>query len=330
MKPLKKQMENKTWLIWKMAVASAISWEASKVMGSNHPYLAPLSVILCLQTTVNRSIRFSFHRMAGTIVGIVVTVAAVPYVPINGWTVGLLILIGSFASKWLKQDETAIHQTALAILLVFVIGHKSGAYFHDRFRDTLIGAMDAVLINMLIYPPNFTKQAAKSFQHYAEHLAADFLETADWLQNGHVKKEGYKLQLDIKALLTDLHQTKNLIKDASDSLQYNPFGSKSKKQLQEIQQELYFLNQGFIYLASVVTLFMKWSDAGTMDETEQILWANQLKEISPFFIDKKKLAALGDSRNFLKVNIPEQCKQNKYQTALFVETEQYLAKLNPF
>lgn len=329
MKPLKKQMENKTWLIWKMAIASAISWEAAKVLGSNHPYLAPLSVILCLQTTVYRSIRFSFHRMAGTLVGIVVTIAAVPYVPVNGWTVGLLILIGSFASKWLKQDETAIHQTALTILLVFVIGHESGAYFHDRFRDTLIGAMAAVLIHMLIFPPNFTKQAAKSFRHYADHLAAAFLETADWLQNGHVKKEGYKLQMDIKVLLKELHQTKNLIKDASDSIKYNPFSSKSKKQLQAFQQELYYLNQGYLYLSSAVVLLMEWAEAGTMDKSQQILWANQLKAITPFYLDKKKLAVSEEPDKHLKINIPEQCKQNQYQIALLTETERYLARRSP-
>jgi hypothetical protein len=91
-----KQMENESILIWKMAVASAISWEIAKLAGSDHPYLAPLSVILCLQTTVNRSIQFSYHRMVGTVIGIVVTVFAVPHLKVNGWTIGLLILAGSF------------------------------------------------------------------------------------------------------------------------------------------------------------------------------------------------------------------------------------------
>lgn len=58
---VKKQMINKTFLIWKMAIASAISWEIAKLAGSHHPYLAPISVILCLQTTINRSIQFSYQ-----------------------------------------------------------------------------------------------------------------------------------------------------------------------------------------------------------------------------------------------------------------------------
>lgn len=54
-KQLKKLMESKTVLIWKMGAASALSWEIAKLAGSNHTYLAPISVILCLQTmSINR------------------------------------------------------------------------------------------------------------------------------------------------------------------------------------------------------------------------------------------------------------------------------------
>ncbi|WP_342042264.1 hypothetical protein [Bacillus sp. OTU2372] len=41
-KQLKKQMENKTVLIWKIGAASALSWEIAKLAGSTHPYLAPI------------------------------------------------------------------------------------------------------------------------------------------------------------------------------------------------------------------------------------------------------------------------------------------------
>ncbi|MDR7237659.1 uncharacterized membrane protein YgaE (UPF0421/DUF939 family) [Neobacillus drentensis] len=58
----KKNFESKTALVWKMAIASAISWELAKLIGSDHPYLAPISVVLCLQTTIDQSIRYSFHH----------------------------------------------------------------------------------------------------------------------------------------------------------------------------------------------------------------------------------------------------------------------------
>lgn len=39
-------------LITKIALASGLSWELAKMLGSKHPYLAPLTVILSIQETV--------------------------------------------------------------------------------------------------------------------------------------------------------------------------------------------------------------------------------------------------------------------------------------
>ncbi len=59
------KIQNKTSLVCKMAIASAVSWEAVKLVCSDHPYLALLSVILCLQPTIDQSIRFFFSSYCG-------------------------------------------------------------------------------------------------------------------------------------------------------------------------------------------------------------------------------------------------------------------------
>lgn len=107
--------------------------------------------------------------------------------------------------------------------------HKSGDYFIDRFRDTLIGAIVAVLLHMLFYPPNFTKQASKIFNEFAQHLTLTFIKIANWIQTGSNQEDGYTIQEEINALLKELHQTRKLLKAASDSLNFNPFGKKAKK-----------------------------------------------------------------------------------------------------
>lgn len=57
-------------LAWKLAIGSALSWEISKLFGSDHPYLAPLSVILTIQSTVDKTVSLSIKRMIGTVIGI--------------------------------------------------------------------------------------------------------------------------------------------------------------------------------------------------------------------------------------------------------------------
>ncbi|WP_223587838.1 FUSC family protein [Neobacillus bataviensis] len=325
---LKKQMENKTHLIWKMALASALSWEIAKLAGSNHPYLAPISVILCLQTTVNQSIRFSYHRMVGTVIGIAITVILSPYLEVNGWTLGSLILIGCFIAKWLKRDETAIHQVALTILLVFVLGHKSGDYPIDRFRDTLIGAIVAVIIHMLIFPPNFTKQASHRLHHFSGQLTIVFIRVSKWIQSGLDKETGYELQLGVKQLLQDLHQLKNLLKDATESQIYNPFAKKSVKELQKFHQKIYFLTQGYSYISAVIDTLMGWSAAGTITSNQQLMWSEQLKVLEPFFQANKNPVDISPPGQVLKVTISKELEKHQFHVTLYHETTSLLKRLN--
>ena len=103
-----------------MGIGSALSWETAELMNSQHPYLAPLSVILCLQSTYNQTLRLSLKRIIGTIIGILLIVIVSGYLHVNGWNLGLLILVGGFISAWLKFDKVVLHQLAITILCVFV------------------------------------------------------------------------------------------------------------------------------------------------------------------------------------------------------------------
>ncbi len=324
---LKKQMENKALLILKMALASALSWEIAKLAGSHHPYLAPISVILCLQTTIKRSIRFSYHRMVGTIIGISIVVLFAPHLKVNGWTIGALILIACFVAKWLKTDETTIHQVALTVLLVFVLGHKSGNYPMDRFRDTLIGALVAVILHMLIYPPNYTEQVSKSIDHFVDHLTATFTKVTEWAESGLEKHIGYAIQIETNRILEELHQTKNLIKVAADSLSFNPFAKRSKKDLQSFQQRIYYLSQSYSYLSNIVAILTAWSEAGTITPVQQSIWADQIKAVTSLFQTKEIPLVFRLKGETLKVVIPADLEEQQFHISLFYETRSLLKKL---
>lgn len=141
--------ENYSILIWQIAIGSTLAWELAKFLGSEHPYLAPLSVILCLHSTLNKTVGLSIKRVFGTMIGIIVTVLISSHIKISGINLGLLILLGCFIAKWLKFDKIVIHQVAITLLFVFVLEHQEKNYAIDRMRDTLVGVVTAVLIQMI-------------------------------------------------------------------------------------------------------------------------------------------------------------------------------------
>ncbi|MFO1445999.1 FUSC family protein [Bacillus sp. Bva_UNVM-123] len=135
-------------LIWKIAIGTALSWELAKLFGSEHPYLAPISVILCQQSTNSKTVKISIQRVTGTVIGIFITVLVASFIPVNGGTLGLIILFGCFITKFLKFDKVVVHQVALTILFVFALGHKEKHYAMDRMIDTLIGVAIVAIIQV--------------------------------------------------------------------------------------------------------------------------------------------------------------------------------------
>ncbi|MEH7383694.1 aromatic acid exporter family protein [Bacillus sp. JJ1533] len=136
-------------LAWKLSIGSILSWELSELLGSHHPYLSPLTVILTIQYTMDKTISLSIKRMIGTIIGIFVTVLIAKHLPIEGWSLGILILVGCYISMYLKLDKKVLHQVSLTILFVFVFEHQSKSYAIDRLRDTLIGVLVAGLLQLI-------------------------------------------------------------------------------------------------------------------------------------------------------------------------------------
>jgi gas vesicle protein len=280
-----KELENKTVLIWKMAIASAISWEAAKLVGSDHPYLAPLSVILCLQTTIYQSILFSIHRIVGTVIGVLTTVYLVSRLSMNGWMLGLLILGGTFIAKWLRRDETVLHQVALTILFIFVFERHSKDYAMDRIIDTIVGAVVALLVHMFFYPPDYTKEAAASLRKTTRQLSEIFADIASWIEFEWGQGRATKVENRINQFQQELSTAKSLLKSASKSLQYNPFGKKHHFTISICQSELKKQEKAYLYLSAIIGTFKSWEKECHLTPKEQSDIGRQMKALSEHFKD---------------------------------------------
>jgi uncharacterized membrane protein YgaE (UPF0421/DUF939 family) len=328
---LKEEMVFKTRLIWKMAIASALSWEIAKFFGSAHPYLAPATVIVCMQTTINRSLRYSFHRVIGLVIGIIVADIVLPYLQVTFWTLGLTILAACFITKWLKLDESTIHQAALAVVLIFVIGHNSGDYPLDRFRNTIIGALTACVIHMLFFPPNFIRQADKSVHQVTEKMTDKMERISHWVQSGLDKNESRNLQQEMEQVLIDLHHTNNIIQDALDSLKFNFFTKKSKTKLEDLKNHIEYLSQGYSYLKILVEIFQNWSCKGTITPSQQEAWAQQITALIPYFQNAGVPSAHATRpalpNEILTIHISPELESLQFHVSLYQITANQIAKL---
>ncbi|WEG10810.1 FUSC family protein [Pullulanibacillus sp. KACC 23026] len=268
-----------TTLAWKLALGAGLSWQIAKWAGSTHPYLAPLSVILTLQVTVDQSIIYGLQRTLGTLAGVIITALFIPYIGLSAWSIALSILIASTIIALLGFSKIMMNQVALSMLLVLSFeSHPS--YGLDRVRDTLIGCILAVLINMLIFPPDLTKQAIKETDQFSKHLTEGFQNVGNWLKSAFILQEGEYLHQQAIGLLKELNQTINSYQKAEKSLRFHPFTMKSHQRLKDVQDQLKFLEHGYTRLINIIETLIEWNNYSEISAEQKHLWARRMLDIA--------------------------------------------------
>jgi len=320
-------------VVWKIPLAAALSWELAKWAGSKHPYLAPLTVILSIQLTVDKSIQFAWQRILGTIAGVLFTAAIAPYLGLNGWSIGLLLLVGTLIVMWLKLDHAILVQVALSILLVMYFQSKMPAYSLDRIRDTMIGAIVAILIHVMIFPPDSLHKAKKKMIHFADHLSNHFMNTALWVKDGCSSNEAQSLQTRLQTLFHELHQATTVLDKAEQSLRYNVLARKKRNTLKDLTQHIHQLRSGYANLVDMIRVLVKWSESGHFGKEDQRIWSDHLNTLAELIKEWTGMLN-GTGTNIWvpngtpsRVKAPAHMENDKYPLALYMNAEQIFQDL---
>ncbi|OPH51894.1 hypothetical protein BC351_34345 [Paenibacillus ferrarius] len=317
-------------VVWKTPLAAALSWELAEWAGSKHPYLAPLTVILCIQLTVDKSIQFAWQRIVGTIAGVILTASIAPYIGLNGWSIGFLLLVGALILTWLKLDHAIMVQFALSILLVMYFQSKMPSYSLDRIRDTVIGAIVAILIHIMIFPPDSVNKAKKKMIQFADHLSNHFINTALWVTEGCSSSKTQNLQTKLQTLFQELHQVTNELDKAEQSLRYNPIGANKRNTLKALNQQMHRLRSGHANLSDMIRILLKWSESGNFAKENQRMWADHLNSLGKLVkewkeaLDDPEKYSLVSNESALQIKVPDNMEKYQYPVALYLNAEQVI------
>lgn len=267
---IKLTMLEKISLILKMVIGSAISWELAILFGSKYPYLGPISLIICLQATIIKSIRFGIARMVGTIIGVVSVFILAPSLHANGWSISVIMLVSLVIPLILRANSIMLHQIALSVLLVLEFEHKLHGYGVDRIRDSIIGVVVALLLQIFLKPPNLTKKAIAEVEVLPNMLADKLKSLATWLEAGASQKNYFNT--DMNLLCKKMLEAENKIKEAELSLKFNLVSKKSKPLLHEGKSLLKTFNQVGADIDFLYKIMDEWSKTGSLTKESMDAW----------------------------------------------------------
>lgn len=263
-------MLEKINLILKMVIGSSISWELAILFGSKYPYLGPISLILCLQATLIKSIRFGIARIVGTIIGVASVYFFASSLHANGWSIAVIMLVSLMFPLLFGVNATGLHQIALSVVLVLEFEHKLQVYGLDRIRDSIIGVAVALLLHLFFNPPNFTNRAIKEVEVLPNKLADKLKSLAIWLEVGATQKNYFNS--DFVHISKKMFEAEKQIQTAELSLKFNPLSQKSKPRLHKGKFLLKTLNQVSADIEVLFKIMDEWSKMDLITKENREAW----------------------------------------------------------
>ena len=171
-------------LLWSLRITVAAV--ASYVVGTlffpgTQPLLAPLTAMLVVQVTPVSLLASGLDRVVAVVTGVSLAVAFASVVPLEWWSLGLLIFASITIGQALRLRSNLIEVaiSGMLVLGVGLLGAEPAAW--QRIAETLVGAAVGIAANLLFPPKVASADAGKAIDELADSLSDLLNRAADEL-----------------------------------------------------------------------------------------------------------------------------------------------------
>jgi hypothetical protein len=171
-------------VLWslRITVAAVASYVvATAFFPGTQPLLAPLTAMLVVQVTPVSLLASGLDRVVAVVAGVSVAVAFATVVPLEWWSLGLLILVSITIGQALRLRSNLV-EVAISGMLVLGVGTwgaESAAW--QRIAETLVGAAVGIAANLLFPPKVASADAGRAIDGLADSLSDLLSRAADGL-----------------------------------------------------------------------------------------------------------------------------------------------------
>jgi fusaric acid resistance family protein len=167
----------------RITVAAVTSYVvALLIFPDSEPLLAPLTAMLVVQVTPVSLLASGLDRVVAVVAGVSLAVAFAAVVPLEWWSLGLLIFVSIALGQVLRLQANLLEVpiSAMLVLGVGTLGAEAAA--GQRIAETLVGAAVGIAAN-LVFPPRVpTSDAGREIEALADAIADLLRRSADALE----------------------------------------------------------------------------------------------------------------------------------------------------
>lgn len=240
-----------TMQVIKTIIAAVASWYiAAAIMGHHFSYFAPLAAVLVIQVTIADSLEKGLTRVLGIIIGALLTVLITPITGQNPLSLGLVLLIGMGGATALKINPLITSQIGVSSVMIMNAVPIS-AYATGRIFETIIGAIVAVAVQIIIRPESKLPNAIKINVNICLQLAERMREVSELLGDAIEDAQETRLPIQDKELLNWMHNLNDSYNQAQKSLKYNVVYRKDTVKLSNLYEQMDAVQQMIMAVSGV-------------------------------------------------------------------------------
>src|SRR3954447_13062606 len=166
--------DGRSSVLWSLRITVAAT--ASYVVGlmlfpGTQPLLAPLTAMLVVQVTPLSLLASGLDRVIAVVAGVVLAVGFAAVVPLEWWSLGVLILISITIGQFLRlrANVVGVAISAMLVLGVGAIGAEAAAW--QRIAETLVGAAVGIIATLVFPPKVATSDAGREIDGLADAVS---------------------------------------------------------------------------------------------------------------------------------------------------------------
>lgn len=215
--------------VLKTSVAAIISWLLCNILLDQPlPIFAAIAAMLVVQPSVNQSLAKGVERSIGVVAGVVLAYGVGLLFGNSSWIVLGVIVLSLLLAWALRLTPGSANQIPISAMLVLAIGAQTPDYAVNRIIETVIGAVIALLVNVVIVPPVLLGPAHLAVSRLANGVASTLDGLSASLRTQQSREQREALLAGARELRTLRDAADETVSKAEESLMFNPRGGRHR------------------------------------------------------------------------------------------------------
>lgn len=183
----------------KTGIAVTICVAVSTFLKLDQPFFTVIAAVLTMGKSIDASIKSGRNKIFGVLIGAVIGYGFVSVSPANAGLCGVGIILTLYLCHFFRLNGAATLSSFVFTALMFQLGTPLTASI-----NCLLGIVIAIVVNLVIMPPNYAEEIKKSFDQLCSLVDESLRDAAAFQQidTGAVEAGIQKLSYNVKMYIT--------------------------------------------------------------------------------------------------------------------------------